>query len=404
MKILHIIPSYMPAFRFGGPIQSVHLLNKTLIKKGVEVDVLTTNAGLSQEQREQILRQAQDDKERWNDVDGVRVKYVSFIGYEHFNFSLTYVRELKNIIKNYDLVHITAIWNFPVLIGMLMGVLYNKPFIISPRGALYSETVKARKSTIKKIYFNALLKPLIKKSNSIHFTSELDRDRFFEYTKISKNYFIVPNGLELDRIFSVVKFSAEATKFDLFTNNKYILFLGRINFIKGLDILIRAFSNLPAEFKEINLIIAGPDNEDYSYFLKKIISENNLKERVLFTGMLNFEEKICFLKHAELFVLPSYSENFGNVVIEAMACDCPVVISNKVGIYKEVDEYNAGIVVQTTEQSVTEGISKLLNNTELRKKTALKGKEMVKKYYDINKVADQMIKQYIKIIISHSYH
>ena len=391
MKILHIIPSYYPAIKFGGPIQSVHLLNKALVLRGIHVDVLTTNAGLSKEQKLEL-------NSVWNNIDGVKVKYVKFIGYEHFNFSIQFIFELSRIIKDYDLVHITAIWNFPVLISGIISTLKNKPFIISPRGALYKESFNFRKSKIKKIYFKLFIRRLLNKSDAIHFTSNFDRDRFFEFTKMRHKYFVVPNGVELEKLSYQIKYSGNSLKYELYKNKKYILYLGRLNFIKGLDILIKAFAKILREFNDLYLILAGPDNENYSKKLMNIIISMNLKKKIIFTGLLGYDEKIEILKNALIFVLPSYSENFGNVVVEAMACGTPVITSDKVGINKEVEEANAALIVKTDIDDLINGMNKLIKNEELRKTISANGRKLVEAKYDIEMVADLMIKEYSKVI------
>jgi glycosyltransferase involved in cell wall biosynthesis len=385
MKILHIIPSYYPAIKFGGPIQSVHLLNKALVKKGVKVDVLTTNAGLSR-------AQSAERKAEWCDVDGVRVKYLSFIGYEHYNFSLQVVKEIWRNINNYDLVHITAIWNFPVLVGSIISLIKKKPYLISPRGSIYRETIEIKSSIFKKMYFWLFAKHYLNKSNAIHFTTEDEEEKVTAYLKLKARQFVIPNGIDLEEIKSMEQ-SAESNAYE-----NYILILGRIDRKKGFDILIPSFAKICQDNNDIKLVIAGDDTTTYAQGVRKMIDDWKIGERIIFTGQVAGGYKWNLYKNALMFVLPSYSENFGNVIIEAMACGCPVVISNKVGVYNEVAENNAGIIVETNSNSVVEGMNKLLNEINLRNQIAINGKSMVKQYYDINKVADQMIDQYRKIL------
>ena len=131
MSILHVVSSYWPAFEFGGPIQSVHLLNKSLVGKGARVTVFTTNAGLEKNRNIPLRREV--------DRDGVRVLYFPYFGYRHFNFSPSLFFYLKNHIREFDLVHITGVWNFPVSAAAFWARRYKKPYIISPRGSLMKE-------------------------------------------------------------------------------------------------------------------------------------------------------------------------------------------------------------------------------------------------------------------------
>ena len=363
MKILHISPSYYPAIKFGGPIQSVHLLNKALVKKGVMVDVLTTTAGLDSDQ-------SAERKGRWSNLDGVRVKYLNFIGYEHYNFSIPLFFEIRKIIKNYDLVHITAVWNFPVLAGSILGLLKGRPYIIAPHGTLYKETVEIKSSNIKKIYWTLFAKYYIEKASALHYTTEDEQEKVKNYLHIKSNSFMVPNGIDL----SEIDYKEDGL---LNSDKKYILSLGRISKKKGFNLLIPAFSKLIREY-DLNLVIAGPDNEGYKKEVERIVKKENLEERIIFTGLID-DEKWSLYKKALMFVLPSYSENFGMTVVEAMACETPVVVSDKVGIYKEVADAKAGIIVKTEVGSLYKGMKQLVENEKLRKAISENGKNLLKK-------------------------
>lgn len=411
IKLLHISPSYYPAFRFGGPIQSVHLLNKALVKKGVKVDVLTTNAGLTQDQRKRIkdkskekpFDSAQGDTNGWVDpslldnadkaeTSGLRVKYLDFVGYEHYNFSLQMVKEIWKIIDDYDLVHITAVWNFPVLAGALISIIKKKPYIISPRGVLHQEALTSKSGLVKKLYFNLFAKHYLQKAAAIHYTSQIEKEKSEQILK-HKNSFVIPNGIDISSIALSGKGTAPVT------DKKYLLILGRIDRIKGIDILIPAFANIVKKFNDLILVIAGDERSPYAQEVRKMVEEKKISNNILFTGQVTGDDKWVLYKNALMFVLPSYSENFGMSVVEAMACGCPVVISDKVGIYKEIADNNAGIIVKTDVESVEEGIFKLLNDEKLRETISHNGKAMVEKFYDIDKVADKMIEVYERIKI-----
>lgn len=407
MKILHISPSYYPAFKFGGPIQAVYLLNKELVKQGLHVDVLTTDAGLNDDQKGMILHQARNNKDGWVDpslIDkstkavssGVRVKYINYWGYEHYNFSIPFVSEVKKIIKNYDLVHITAVWNFPVLVSAYYCIKFKIPYIISPRGVLHQAAIGSKSTLIKKIYYKLLAKKYLQKAASIDYTSLIEKEQS-ELILKHPNSTVTPNGIELTEI-NNSRNNALINKLKLSDVPKYILILGRINKIKGFDLLIPAYKEVLSRYNDLTLIIAGDDSVPYASNIKKVILDLNMSDRVIFTGEVKGNDKWSLYKNAYMFVLPSYSENFGMAIIEAMACGCPVIISDKVGISKEIKENNAGVIVQTNVNSIAEGITALLNDSELRNKITSNGKTMVEKYYDIGKVSEQMINKYKRIL------
>jgi glycosyltransferase involved in cell wall biosynthesis len=393
MKILHVSPSYYPAFKYGGPVQSVHLLNKKLAEKGVQVNVLTTNAGISKEGMDEWLNECMHN-DGWCYFDGIRVKYVSYIGYEHFNFSIPFVKELKKIIKEYELVHITAVWNFPVLAVSYFAKRFNKPYIISTRGVLHREALSSKSGFIKKIYFKLFAEKYLKQASGIHYTTGVEREESELIIK-NKNGFVVPNGIDIWQVKNDVE--TDILEKAGIGNKKYLLILGRIHRIKGFDILIPAVKNILEKEQDVYLVIVGNDS-GYMEEIKKLAVELKIQNKIIFTGAVAGEDKWCLYKNALMFVLPSYSENFGMAVVEAMACGTPVIISDKVGIYKEVEDSDAGLIVKTEVDSLYFAINKLLAAEELRKRIAANGKKLVKEKYSIDKAAEQMIEQYKQLI------
>lgn len=390
MKILHIVSSYYPAIRFGGPIYSVHELNKAIVRKGHTVDVLTTNAGIDDHQNIVI--------NKWNYFDSVRVMYKSFWGYEHFNFSLPFALSAFSLVKYYDIVHLTGVWNFPILIGSLCAILFEKPFIISPRGSLYEETINLKRSKIKKIYLKLFSRFFIKRASAIHYTTQDEFEKVEKFLQIGKKSVIIHNGMDLKSIYQMKNDELFNNKFPELKDRKYILSLGRITKKKGFDLLIPAMKKVIEDRNDLLLVIAGPDDENYLTAVKKIINENNLERNVVFTGLLDGELKWSTYRHAEMFVLPSYSENFGNTIVEAMACGTPVVVTNKVGISRELEENESGVIVNTDVYSVYNGIKSLLSDTNLRERIIINARSMIRKFFDIEGVASQMLDSYKQIL------
>ncbi|MBK9284688.1 MAG: glycosyltransferase [Sphingobacteriaceae bacterium] len=390
MKILHIISSYYPAIKFGGPINSVHELNKALVRKGHQVDVITTNAGIDKLQNVML--------NQWYDLSRVRVMYKSFWGYEHFNFSFPFMISTFSIVKDYDIVHITGVWNFPILVGSICAFIFNKPFIISPRGSLYEETVNLKNSRIKKIYLKLFGGFFLKKAAAIHYTTIDECEKVEKFLNINKNRVIIHNGIDLNVIANMNNNKLFNDKFPKLKDKKYILSLGRVTKKKGFDLLIPAIKKVIENRNDLLLVIAGPDDEGYLSEVKNIIAENNLEQNVVFTGLLDGELKWLAYHNAELFVLPSYSENFGNTVVEAMACGIPVVLTNKVGISREIKLNEAGVIVDLNVGSLVKGIELIYEDKNLKRKMIENGRIMINKYFDIDYIATQMLASYDQIL------
>lgn len=385
MKLLHVSPSYYPAFKFGGPIQSVHLLNVELAKQGVIVDVFSTNAGLLGDNSIKL--------KEWNERSGIRIKYFPFVGYEHYNFSISMLVALFKSVQKYEVVHITAVWNFPVLATCMACWWHKVPYIISPRGTIYPETINIKSALFKKTYYLLFAQKCLAKASSIHYTSKDEKDSVEKYLGLT-NGVVIANGIDLSEF-------GQTTSQNIAQNPKpYMLFLGRINKKKGLDILFEAFAKLTIIHPDLTLFIVGHDNDGYQMELEKLATDLNITPKIKFTGPLQGTEKVNMYRNATLFVLSSYSENFGMSVVEAMACGCPVVISDKVGIADHIAAKQAGIVVQTNAESICKGIRLLIEDPLLRTSIALNGLQTAQSDYGIQCVASAFVKLYKQFMVA----
>lgn len=393
MKILCISPGYFPAFRFGGPVASVHGLNKALVRKGIEVMVFATNAGLG--------NSVPVDQEV--DVEGVKAIYFSFAklfeftGATGWQFSWKMTRALKSELKKFDLAHIHAVWNYPTAVATYHCMKYGIPYIIAPRGTLYPETI--RKYYWKKLpYYYLIAKRFMESAAAIHYTTHDELEKCHTSLGLKNQAMVIPNGIDVSEYSNVPRRSVLEERYPALKGKKVILFFGRINWKKGLDILAKAFEKLARERKDFHLLIAGPDEGGYEKKVRGWFEEEGVSGQVTFAGMLEGERKQEALAGSDLFVLPSYSENFGMSVIEAMACGLPVVISNKVGICREVEKHKAGVVVECEPESLYGGIKSVLSDDNLAKGLSINGQKLVRDCYDINRVADMMVNAYKGIL------
>jgi glycosyltransferase involved in cell wall biosynthesis len=392
MKILCVIPSYFPAFQFGGPIYSVHGLNKILAKKGIDVTVYTTNVGLD--------NRVPVDKEVV--VDGVKIiyfrytRFFEFLGTSGWQFCFPMTRALKKNVKTFDIVYIVAIWNFPATVAAHYCREYKKPYIISPRGLLYPST--AGKKIWKKLpYYYLAAKRDLTCASAIHYTTEDEERKCHLPLGFKNRAVIIANGIDLSDFNDLGGRKRLRDSFHL-KNKNVILFLGRINWKKGLDILVKAYALLAQRRDDVHLLIVGDDQRSYAEKVRRWIGDYGIPDRVTFTGMLTGREKLEAYAGSDLFTLPSYSENFGMAVLEAMACRLPVVISDQVGVSKEVSEAKAGLIVDTDAKQLAEGMEHLLDNPHIRKKMGENGRQLVEEKFLLDTVAKKMINVYAEII------
>lgn len=402
IKKLCVVPSYMPAIKFGGPVFSVHELNKALVKKGMDVTVYTTNAGLDGEV----------PANREVELDGVKVTYFSFVNSLEFlgptgwQYSPPLARALEKNVPRFDIVYIVAVWNYPVWAAARYAEKSGKPYVVSPRGLLYPYTFK-KKSWKKLPYYHLVVKGLMRAASAVHYTSRDEADACHPFLGLQNRAAVIPNGIDPGAFASLPSGTDFKARYGIPPEGKVILFLGRLNYKKGLDILVDAFGMLLRERRDAHLVIAGGDEEGYGGKVKEWIRGAGLSyrdgghaagESVIFTGMLEGREKLAALSAGDLFVLPSYSENFGMAAVEAMAAGLPVVISDQVGISNEVRENGAGVVVDASAGALCGAMKLLLDDDALRRRIAENGKRTAKGLYDIDGVADKMAGFYAEAI------
>ena len=389
MKILQIIPHYLPAYQYGGPIYSVHNLAKAMVEKGVDVSVWTTNLGLKN----------RDDVPFGKEVliDGVRVFYFPIIGSFHYAFSPALMRYMDDRIKDFDIVHIQGVYQFHSLVAGYFARKYGIPYVLSPRGMLLPAFLKMKGKIKKKIYINLVEKKNLKKADLVHCTTEDEWKGLGDLGISLKRTIVIPNGIPTEEIRGVPGERTFKEKYNL-SGKITILFLSRLIWSKGLDILISAFSKVVSQYRNTHLVLAGPDSEGYRSKVERWIRDEGIEDFVTFTGFLKDKQKLAALQGSDIFVQPSYSESFGMAAVEAMFAGLPVVLSKKVGIWDVIEKDNCGVIVDLKPESIAEGILHLLRNPEERLKMGERGRETAIREFSIDNVAEKMIEAYNDIV------
>jgi glycosyltransferase involved in cell wall biosynthesis len=386
MKLLCVSPSYWPAFQFGGPIFSLHQLNRKLAERGVDVSVFTTNAGL-----ENSVGAGGE-----NVIDNVKVNYFSyskllqFLGSTGWHFSPALSSAVNKRIITFDLVYIVSVWNYPAAKTAYYCRKSKKPYIMSPRGLLYPYAT-GKKFYKKWIYYNLIAKRDLKCAAAVHYTTEDEKKACHAPLGLMNKAFVVPNGINFADFDNLPEGGIFRQRYPVLKEKKIILFLGRINWKKGLDILIDAFRMLTNGRSDLHLVIAGNDEGGYIKKVRSWIAKFGLEDKVTLTGMLIGQDKLQALAASDIFVLPSYSENFGMAAVEAMACARPVIISDRVGIFKEVRQNNAGLVVECSAEGLFKAIKLISDDAGLAETLSRNGKKMTAQYYNIDNIAQRMI-------------
>jgi glycosyltransferase involved in cell wall biosynthesis len=175
-----------------------------------------------------------------------------------------------------------------------------------------------------------------------------------------------------------------------------VLFLGRLHPIKGLELLIPAFARL--QMDDVKLVLAGPGEPAYVQHLKDLLAQHGIARRAVFTEMLDGPARVAALCDADLFVLPSYHENFGIVVIEALAAACPVIVSQEVQIHEQITAAKVGAAVPTTVDALAAEIDRWMRDDELRRLASARARQFVWENFDWRRIASRWSGHYATLL------
>jgi glycosyltransferase involved in cell wall biosynthesis len=328
--------------------------------------------------------------------DGVEIHFFPIQAPRFWGTSIPLAKALREMIQQVDVVHIHSLYLFHTEIAAYYCRVYDVPYLLRPHGTL-DPFIYNRHRFRKKIMEWLFENKNIKNATAIHFTTEEEKQLAKPYT-FQKHGVVISNGINLSEYENLPTLGTFKARYPETIGKRIILFLGRINFKKGLDILVQAFAKVVPIHKNIHLVIAGPDNDGFKAEVYGWLKNEKLLERVTFTGMLQGEDKLALLKDAEMFILPSYSENFGIAVIEAMVCGLPVIISNKVNLWQEVEKAQAGLIAPCEAKQFAEKMMELLDNLEKSNRMGKNGKALVEEKFQWHQIGLNLEKVYQKII------
>ena len=382
MKILHVAASYLPAVRYGGTIASVHGLCRSLAARGHDVHVVTTS-----------VNGAADSPVPHGsavDIDGVKVWYFQSPRFRRVYWAPAMRHHLRTHIAEFDLVHTHAMYLWPLWAAARCAEAADVPYVVSPRGMLEKGLIEQKSALLKAGLIAFVERQTFERAAAIHVTSARETEEAAAFGFQLRCVREIPNGADLDPETGTVPDAIT----QIVNGQPFVLFLGRINWKKGLDRLLAAFARLD----DARLVIAGNDDDRYRPALEERAQRLGLADRVTFTGPVHGAAKAALLGGAQLLVLPSYSENFGNVVLEAMAAGRPVVVTPEVGLAPVVASVGAGLVAEGGPESLSRAIATLLSDPAQRLEMGKRGERAVAERFTWPAVAAQMESLYQSVI------
>lgn len=390
LRILHVASTLAPAY--GGPTQVLKDLSQAQVAAGHSVSICTTDRDYPTNNclPADYFREA---------FPGPVTMHSFGVVYDPLLVSLGMKAWLQACIEKYDIVHIHGLYRFPVTFAASLARKRQIPYVIIPHGALdpyLFARSSQRKLAFKRLYERFFDLPNLNAAGAIHYTAIEERERT-SFLQFNAPSFVVPNGLDWSRYQALPDRGWLRARLG-FSDQPLVLFLGRLHFKKGLDLLIPAFAALRRQIPDVQLVIAGPDNDDYGKQVRGWVQEHALNSSVHFIGALASDDTLKAYVDANVFVLPSYTENFGMTVIESMACGLPVVISDQVNIHAEVSSASAGIVTRCDVDEISSALYALLIDAKRRNQMGLAGRRLVEDKYTWPPIVDQLTREYQAVI------
>ena len=345
LKILFVVPSYKPAYVYGGTIVVTAKLAEHLVVLGHDVTVYTTTANGDSE--------LDVESERELLVDGVKVKYFQRITKDHTHASPALWLSLNRTIKDFDVVHIHSWWSALVVGAALICKRRGVKPVLSSHG-MFSEYILNTNNARKKMLLHRLYGKKLLENTFLHVSTQMELD---EGKSLIPNWTgtVIPNLVDLSATLPHRRIN------DVFT----IGFLSRVDPKKGLDLLIKALSEVTFPYR---LIVGGNGDANYVESLKKLAQARGNADKIIWAGWQSAKQKFKFLAEVDLFAITSHSENFAAVVIEALSVGTPVLLSDQVGLKQYVGENDFGWISPMDRESISEVLIDIYEDESRRKR------------------------------------
>ena len=381
LRVLQIVPAI--ALVYGGPSQMVLSLSKALAAAGVAVTILTTDANGDAGQAPLDV-----PLDRPVEQDGYEIRYFRCAPFRRYKFSIDLLRWLHTHASQFDLAHIHALFSPVSSLAAAIARQQHLPYLLRPLGTLDPADL-SKKRRLKQVYASLVERSNLAGAAALHFTSSAeatDAERFGVTTRDR----IIPLGVEL----------APATAIELPSMRPIVLFLSRLDRKKGLDLLLPALAQLVNEGQKFQFVLAGNNPQDPSYetAIHRAIQTSPLATCTTIAGFVTGGEKTAWLQAADLFVLPSYYENFGIAVAEAMTAAIPVIVSDRVALSAAVESAEAGWVIPCDRDLLTATLRSALSNGAEQVRRGKNGQEYARTQFGWEAIARQTVEVYQEIL------
>lgn len=369
MKLLHVIPSI--ARVKGGPTQIILEQVKALCECGVDAEIVTTNDNGSTLLDVPLYQRIEYEK--------VPVWFLPrfVLPTKEFIFSSALTRWLCQHLHNYDIIHTHYLFSYAPTCAAAIARWQKIPYIVTPYGMLTDWALNYQR--IKKQVYSPLERHNLNRATAIH-CATTNESRDVQKFNVQAPTFVIPYGVHLpahqpearEKLHRLYKIPDETP---------VVLFLSRLHYKKRPDLLLHALQRIARQKYDFHLILAGSGEPDYLRYLTNLVSSLGLAERTSMPGFVMGKDKDLLLAGSDIFVLASFSENFGIAVAEAMSHGLPVIVTQGVQIACEITAAQAGLVVEGEVNALHNAIAQLLTYPALRRQLGENGKHLVSRLY-----------------------
>jgi glycosyltransferase involved in cell wall biosynthesis len=380
MKVLHVIPSV--AAVHGGPSVMVELMARGLSQAGLDVHIATTNDDWPGKLPVTCGVPETRDGITWWYFD----RQLGF-----YKYSRPLSRWLASHVTDYQVVHIHALFSHSAYAAAHWAHVRGVPYMVRPLGVLNRWGMENRRPWLKQLSFRFVESGIVKNAALMHYTSEAERA---EAAALGADTpcVIIPNPVpDQGEPMPPGRFRARHPELE---GRQIILFLSRLDRKKGLELLLPAFAEVRKRFAKAALVLAGSGDDVLLGELKEQARSLRIADNILWVGFLRGDDKRAAFADADGFVLPSWSENFGIAVVEAMAAGCPVVVTDQVAIHGDISQAGAGYVTTCDPAAIAAALGRVLEDPSARAVMGNKGKCLTQTHYSLAAVTSKLVAAY----------
>jgi glycosyltransferase involved in cell wall biosynthesis len=379
-RVLQVIPSVSPVH--GGPSAAIRLIEKALAGSGWAIETATTDDDGPGRRLAARARDALGE-------GGVRRWYFDK-STERYKAAWSFLPWIRRNVSHYDVVHIHALFSFLSVAAAMAARRAGVPYVVRPLGVLNRYGMTQRRPALKRLSVKFVEGPLLRNAAAVHFTAEAERDEAAELG-LELNPVVIPLAIEPGGHGDAGRLLARHPGMK---DHVRVLYLSRIDPKKNLEGLIDAMALLREKGRPVSLMIAGGGVPAYVGELERRAAGRGLADRVHWLGTLDGDDKRDALAAADIFALPSFSENFGIAAAEALADGIPCVVGRGVALSALIERGGAGLAVETTPDSIADAIDHYLLSPSAREDAGAAGRMLARDELSVDRMRERLVDLY----------